>query len=612
MFYFLALFALINIQFIRCEDSTRTVFAFSRKIQTCDEQDREIEEGGATKVIWSYADTDPVDDNIPIHTHRGSKTVHFTNQQPNAQFPPDTKYFYVGHHNHRPPFDSDPRTRYSCSLHKVDMPSDRPLQIVRAEPVVDPRNEGMVHHMIIYVCYGKDPSDELFNYIGDCLKEGETPNCAHSEMVMEWAVGGTAFDWPPHVGYRLDKGHKYYMMEIHYDNPTHREVEDSSGMNFYYTEKYFRKYDGGITSIGWNSADSRITIPPGRSRYELEGWCYSDCTSKWPEPGMYVIGAKLHTHLRGRSGKMRVFRDGVEQPPMYDDPYYDFDFQDFAILPEEYHVLPGDVIKQECYYDTTGLKEPIHFGVATTNEMCHSWIMYYPKLPHQVGHCRYLDFNLLPGEEFKGHANFCGAYELFNIQVPNTSQFVEYVPPACEHHTPPDNITQPTYKSVPLSAYQQKVQLDPEHKYQLYWTYDPNHRVVHMAVDVQTPGWVGLGFGPSGMTGADIAMGWVKDQDVQLTDRFSKTEGLPDVDTLQDYFYISAEEIASGASFLETEALHGTKASMANRIQRVNSTIPTQLLPEKNQFPEDGGHLLFNQVGMKKKSHRDVFSSVCP
>jgi len=383
-------------------------------------------------------------------------------------------------------------------------------------------------------------------------------------------------------------------------------------MNFYYTENYFRKFNGGITSIGWNSGDSRISIPPGKPHYQLDGWCYSDCTNKWPDPGMFVIGAKLHTHLRGRSGKMRVFRDGVELPPMYEDPYYDFDFQDFAVLPEEYHVLPGDVIKQECYYDTTGITEPVHFGVATTNEMCHSWIMYYPKLPAKVGHCRYIDFNLLPGDEFKGLTNYCGAFEITNIKAPDESSLVEYVPPTCIHHSPPANISQPAYKHIPLNAYQQKKHLDPDKNYNLYWTYDPKHRVVHLAVDVQTSGWVGLGFGPSGMTGADIAMGWVKDQDVELTDRFSKTEGQPDVDIYQDYFYISAEETGGSSSLLETGAFLGTKTSMANRVQRVNSTIPTRLLPENNQF-SDGGTLLFNQAGMKKKAHRDVFaSSVCP
>ena len=54
--------------------------------------------------------------------------------------------------------------------------------------------------------------------------------------------------------------------------------------------------------------------------------------------------------------------------------------------------------------------------------------------------------------------------------------------------------------------------LDPQEKYQLHWTVNRTEKKIYFAVQVNTTGWIGLGFsqGLSGqMKGADIVMGWV-------------------------------------------------------------------------------------------------------
>ena len=64
-----------------------------------------------------------------------------------------------------------------------------------------------------------------------------------------------------------------------------------------------------------------------------------------------------------------------------------------------------------------------------------------------------------------------------------------------------------------------------------------------MAVEVETMGWVGLGFSPNGgMIGSDIMMGWVKDGVATITDRFAVSESLPEVDINQDFELVEGYE----------------------------------------------------------------------
>lgn len=82
--------------------------------------------------------------------------------------------------------------------------------------------------------------------------------------------------------------------------------------------------------------------------------------------------------------------------------------------------------------------------------------------------------------------------------------------------------------------------LDPS--YNLYWN-NPEDDVIEMAVEVDTLGWVGLGFSPNGgMVGSDIMMGWVKDGVVTITDRFAESESLPDMDKNQDFELVGGYE----------------------------------------------------------------------
>ena len=60
--------------------------------------------------------------------------------------------------------------------------------------------------------------------------------------------------------------------------------------------------------------------------------------------------------------RLRHFRDGKELPVVFEDMYYDFEFQHFKSFEEEVHILPGDEFAMECHYDTRGAEEMVLGG----------------------------------------------------------------------------------------------------------------------------------------------------------------------------------------------------------------------------------------------------------
>ena len=72
-----------------------------------------------------------------------------------------------------------------------------------------------------------------------------------------------------------------------------------------------------------------------------------------PAEGIKIVGGFFHSHLAGSEMRMRHFRNGQELPLIFEDKYYDFNFQHFKSFPDEVIILPGDDITLECQYDTS-------------------------------------------------------------------------------------------------------------------------------------------------------------------------------------------------------------------------------------------------------------------
>ncbi|CAG0896502.1 unnamed protein product [Darwinula stevensoni] len=95
-----------------------------------------------------------------------------------------------------------------------------------------------------------------------------------------------------------------------------------------------------------------------------------------------------------------------------------------------------------------------------------------------------------------------------------------------------------------VSGWEREAILDPLGKVHLAWTPHLETKVIEFEYTVQTLGWVGLGFSPTGgMLNSDVITAWIKDGRVFFNDRHVPVEHeLPRVDDVSNYNLISAVE----------------------------------------------------------------------
>jgi len=359
---------------------------FKRKFETCDPEDNAVERG-TTKVIYAFHPDDPSSEhNIPPHDFksRGARSVLLLNTIENLpKLPNDTKTF-----NFTANKTTLPTKRTTYYYRMFEFPNLRGRHdIIQIDPIIQEGNEGIVHHMLLYECDDDFPRSNL-SYEGTLGSPDMPPavrQCAGPSVIAGWAIGGQSFSFPEHVGFSIGEhdSPKIAVLEIHYDNYERKAgIKDSSGLRFHYTSQ-LRKYQAAMLTTGLNVPGS-LYIPPNQENWIIEGYCSEKCTaeglkgSTLPGGGIRIFSTALHTHVAGHAAYTRHVRKGVELPELTRDDHYDFNFQEFQVPPKEITVLPGDSLITVCKYRSGN--ELIYGGLGTSEEMCLSFFVYYPKL----------------------------------------------------------------------------------------------------------------------------------------------------------------------------------------------------------------------------------------
>lgn len=366
------------------ENDTHTSLTFKRKLQTCDTQDMEID-GSTMHLIYAYHTDDPKTPDSPRYhgRNRGARSIMLLQPKPNKDENLEgMAYWDVKSPNYT--ITSHYSSMYWCKIHRAPE-LDQKHHIIRIEPAIQPNNERYVHHMVLYECVGGVPED-LEAYVEhdghECYAENMPPSMKKCEGVFAaWGVGGEPMVFPDHVGLPLEaEPRKYYMLEIHYDNPAYdNNVMDESGFRIYYTPE-LREYDAGTFMIG-SAVSPRVFIPPLQKEFTVVGHTSYECiNSELPDDGVKMLGVLLHAHLLGRHVKARHFRKNEELPPLSDDRYYDFNYQEYHYFKEEVPYLQDDQITVECTYDSSERDRVTYGGLSTKDEMCLAFIMYYPRI----------------------------------------------------------------------------------------------------------------------------------------------------------------------------------------------------------------------------------------
>ncbi|XP_053911672.1 LOW QUALITY PROTEIN: putative DBH-like monooxygenase protein 2 [Cuculus canorus] len=355
------------------ENETCTTMLFRRHFRTCDPNDLDITVDTA-RLITAFG----TDDTIQfVKGQRFSKSLSLMRYRGPSDLT-DPKIFFT--YDLR--LDNFPvpveETKYACTFIPLPIVKQK-HHIYKFEPVITPHNTALVHHILVYACGN---ASVLPSGIDDCY--GANPDFALcSQVIAGWAVGGASYQFPDEAAISIGTpwDPQYVRLEIHYSNfDLLPGLIDSSGLQIYYTPE-LRKYDVGVLQTGIFTFPVHF-IPPGAESYRSYGLCNSsqfDEMNGMLVPDMHVFAYLLHTHLSGRGVKTVQYRNGKQLNIICEDNKYDFGLQEFRDMKEILIIKPGDEILVECNFRTLDRSEITFGGLSTMNEMCLTFLFYYPR-----------------------------------------------------------------------------------------------------------------------------------------------------------------------------------------------------------------------------------------
>lgn len=285
-------------------------------------------------------------------------------------------------------------TSYSCRA--FAFPNDIELHAVEFIPLID--NAAVTHHLLLLAV----DYDYTKTYAGYNLDSRGVFDCANLPVtqgpLFVWAVGSQNLVLPSNVGTRVGSvtgstsgSYKYAILQVHYSNPSGtRGIYDSSGVLIRVTNKT-RTYDSGLLMIG-APVDNSVVIPPNKTAYGIQSHLVIPNTLATPRN---IFAVMYHAHTLGK----RVWTDLIKGGNQLitgandlgrDDP---FDFGMQRYLPLNASIVARDVLRTRCVFENTvargimggnteaSLGHPVYGGEGTTQEMCMSFLFYYPRIP---------------------------------------------------------------------------------------------------------------------------------------------------------------------------------------------------------------------------------------
>ncbi|CAF2373593.1 unnamed protein product [Rotaria sp. Silwood2] len=261
-----------------------TAIQFKRALDTCDTMDVPIR-SGTNILIFAYGLDDPdmsqSDGLIYYHDkRRGSRILPL---QSYGNPPAEEKFADLDHFEFRlkdyvVPADD---TTYHCKIYKAPTNFSQRRHAIAHKTIIDPNNRDLVHHLLLYECNPTAVFDD--NNLPDGLCDEIMPKIAEcaSNIASGWAVGGDDIvEFPEIGGYPVGGGFeiKYYMVQMHYDNPKlTSDRRDNSGIRFY-LGKELRQHDLGYLTFGADSSYTSIAIPPRADRFIVDSYCPANAT----------------------------------------------------------------------------------------------------------------------------------------------------------------------------------------------------------------------------------------------------------------------------------------------------------------------------------------------
>ncbi|KAJ3273804.1 hypothetical protein HDV01_003931 [Terramyces sp. JEL0728] len=288
-------------------------------------------------------------------------------------------------------------------------------------------NHPFVHHIVGYFCDTPPPEFTTNKYYCNIYRpDGNdtiTFNNTCALLKLAWAKGGVDRLYPLDVGKPIGSDTDYtrhLMLEIHYNNPNQvsGQIDPGSGFNLTVTSKLRPQEVGMITS---GVDQDFIMLPPG-STPSVVGECGTKCTTTFPSSGLTVLSSLNHMHKHGKSLTVQHIRNGQELQRLPSIANFDFNYQSYTFVStNQSKILPGDRIRVNCTFNTLSDTAPVVGGYASSNEMCYSFIEYYPAMDYFTFCIQVPDVSYLPKYANRSYSMYCPANaNLSSTTIPNS------------------------------------------------------------------------------------------------------------------------------------------------------------------------------------------------
>eukprot|EP00168_Porphyra_purpurea_P009957 TRINITY_DN2444_c0_g1_i2.p1 TRINITY_DN2444_c0_g1~~TRINITY_DN2444_c0_g1_i2.p1 ORF type:complete len:442 (-),score=142.72 TRINITY_DN2444_c0_g1_i2:41-1366(-) len=240
---------------------------------------------------------------------------------------------------------------------------------------------GLVHHLVLLLCR-KNPEFDAWKAGRPC-PGGRVPNWCGPESVFGWARGGKPLLWPDVAGFPLGAAHRFFLLQVHYDNPTAAAgVVDATAVRLHTASKA-RPQDSGTIWLG------NLGITIGGERLATRNYTYtcpSECTSQLAGP-VTVFYSALHAHYTATQMWTNVYRNGSFYRTVEAVKHWSNEHQRPTLF-SPFTLLPGDRLTVSAEYNVdklvaSGDPAPA-WGLGTHDEMLLTALFVYPR-PTRVG-----------------------------------------------------------------------------------------------------------------------------------------------------------------------------------------------------------------------------------
>jgi hypothetical protein len=243
---------------------------------------------------------------------------------------------------------------YQCFAKTISLPAKR--HAMKIDKVID--DAQVLHHVVLFRDTGKNSPAQI-------------PNCgfqADWQALYAWAPGAGPMVPPTGVGIPINDGDQL-VIQIHYNNPTSLVGHDSSGAYLCVTDQ-LQPNEAGVLAIG----PTQLSLPPNCPATSAQGTCTNVLGTTYN-----VFTVWPHMHRMGRAMTTTLQHSGAADVVVTNRPNYDFNSQYLEAMTFQFR--SGDTLVNRCTWNTSGATGTVHWGEATSDEMCFNFLYLYPVPP---------------------------------------------------------------------------------------------------------------------------------------------------------------------------------------------------------------------------------------